>query len=151
MNASIPLDRRRCSLHLMQKADSGRSKDIKATVRRQNYPRIIACAVYRSFLWITKRSDTFQRAMDVILSTVKWKYALLYLDNFAMFSRTPEERIKHTGTILRLVEDIGVALKLTKCALFKHGIDYLRYFLRPGRPEVVIIIQTHSGNLRYRP
>lgn len=54
----------------------------------------------------------FQRFMDFILSTVKWKYVFDYLDEIVIFSRTPEEHIKHTRMFLRLLKDADVALNL---------------------------------------
>lgn len=33
---------------------------------------------------------TFQRGMDVLQTTVKWKLALVYLDDVLIFSRTPD-------------------------------------------------------------
>lgn len=55
---------------------------------------------------------TFQGVMDVIVSAVKWQYAVVYLDDFVIISSTPEVRIKRTEMVLRLLKDVVVALKL---------------------------------------
>jgi Reverse transcriptase (RNA-dependent DNA polymerase) len=37
---------------------------------------------------------TFQRGMDVILSTVKWKFCLVYLDDIIIYSPSHEQHLK---------------------------------------------------------
>lgn len=46
---------------------------------------------------------TFLRAMDVILSSGKWQFALVYLDDMVLFSRIPDEHIDHVQQILTLL------------------------------------------------
>lgn len=79
---------------------------------------------------------TFQRTMDVILSTVKWQFALVYLDDIVVFSRTPVEHIDHVRHVLTLLHDDGVILKLKKCRFFTDTIDYLSHVIRPRRSEI---------------
>lgn len=63
---------------------------------------------------------TFQRNMGIILSSVMWQFALIYLNDIAVFSKTPEDHIEHTGKVLTLLRDFGVTLKLNKCAFFTN-------------------------------
>lgn len=42
---------------------------------------------------IENTPNTFQRAMDVIITPVKWQIALTYLDDIVKFSRMPEEHV----------------------------------------------------------
>lgn len=37
----------------------------------------------------------FERAMDVILASVKWQHAVVYTDVINNFSETPEEHLNH--------------------------------------------------------
>lgn len=55
------------------------------------------------------------KSLKVILSTVKLKYALEYLDNIVLISMTLSGHMKHSKSVLRLVKGTGVALRLEKC------------------------------------
>ncbi len=41
--------------------------------------------------------STFRRAIDMILATVKWQFAIVYLDDIIIFSRTSEEHTFNTS------------------------------------------------------
>ena len=79
---------------------------------------------------------TFQRAVDIVLSRVKWQYALVYLDDVIVYSKTLREHFSHMRTILSLLQDAGVSLKLPKCHFFQASVDYLGHVIRPGKLEV---------------
>jgi len=57
---------------------------------------------------------TFQRALDIILSGVKWQSCLIYLDDVIVYSKTDEEHIGHVDHVLRLLREAGVTLRLPK-------------------------------------
>jgi hypothetical protein len=48
---------------------------------------------------------TFQRAVDVILSTVRFQCALSYLDDIFVYSATFEQHMKDVAVVLRLLQD----------------------------------------------
>lgn len=56
--------------------------------------------------------DTFQRTTDVILFTLKWQFALDYLDDVVVLLRAPEEHIFHVQHVLTLLNTAGATLKL---------------------------------------
>lgn len=58
---------------------------------------------------------TFQRAMDIMLYSVKWWVALVYLDDIVIFPNSPFDHIDHVRQVLTLLSDAGVTLKLKKC------------------------------------
>lgn len=87
---------------------------------------------------------TFQQAMHVILSTVKYQFALVYLDVIVIFSRTPDEHILPIHTILNLIRDSGVTLKLKKIHFFTETIDYFGKVIRPRRLEIA----SHTDEIR---
>lgn len=62
---------------------------------------------------------TFNRVVDVILSAVRWKFALVYLDDIVIFSRTPEEHLNHLRHVLRLLKTAGVTLNLKSANYFQ--------------------------------
>lgn len=47
---------------------------------------------------------TFQRAIDVILSTARWHYAFLYLYYIVVLSHYPQRHIEHVRSVLALEE-----------------------------------------------
>ena len=79
---------------------------------------------------------TFQRDVDIILSRVRWQYALVYLDDVIVYSKTLEEHFTHMRTILGMLKDAGVSLKLPKCHFFQSSVDYLGHVIRLGKLEV---------------
>jgi Reverse transcriptase (RNA-dependent DNA polymerase) len=50
---------------------------------------------------------TFQRAMDIILSEVRWESIIFYLDDIIIFSRTFEDHIRHLGIVLSKLSAAG--------------------------------------------
>lgn len=80
---------------------------------------------------------TFQRTMDFILSTVKWRFALVYFDDIAVFSKSPEEYIEHVRHVFTLLSDAAITLKLKKRCFFTDTIDYLGgLIIRPRQLEI---------------
>lgn len=61
--------------------------------------------------------------MDVILSTVKWKYAMNYLEDIDAFYNALESNIKRSRSGLRFLTDDCVMLESRNCALFNNNID----------------------------
>ena len=79
---------------------------------------------------------TFQRALDIILSGVRWKLCLIYLHDFVVFPRTMENHLRHVDEILTLLRNAGVTLKLKKCAFFQPRVGYLGNFITPEKLSV---------------
>lgn len=65
----------------------------------------------------------FQRAMDVIFASVKWKFAHIYLDDVVVFSNSPKEHIAQVHSVLNLLRSACQTLKLRKCFFFHDMID----------------------------
>ena len=60
---------------------------------------------------LTNAPPTFQRTMNNILRKVLGQYALVYLDDVIIFSKTAEEHITHIGDILHRIQKAGFKLK----------------------------------------
>jgi len=52
---------------------------------------------------LTNAPATFQRALDIILSEVKWQSCLIYLDDVIVYSKTEKEHVGHDDRVLRLL------------------------------------------------
>ena len=51
-------------------------------------------------------------------------YALIYLDDVIVYSKTEEEHLVHLCTILERFMEHGLKLKLSKCNFFRTEINY---------------------------
>ena len=81
---------------------------------------------------------TFQRALDIILSGVRWQKCLIYLDDVIVFSKNAETHLQHVDEVLRLLRRTGVTLKLRKCSFFQPKVDYLGHVITRGKLSVAV-------------
>ena len=79
---------------------------------------------------------TFQRALEIILSCVRSEICLMYLDDVIVFSKDQETHLEHLDTVLSLLRNAGVSLKLNKCFFFRSKLEYLRHFILPSKLSV---------------
>jgi len=71
------------------------------------------CGIYHWFsmpLGLTNAPATFQRALDIILSGLKWQICLVYLHDVIIFSANAEQHVKDAETVLRHLREAGVTL-----------------------------------------
>jgi hypothetical protein len=76
---------------------------------------------------------TFQRAIDIILSEVKWKTCLVYLVDVIVFYFPRQAHLEHVNEALTLLGNSELSFRLKKCHLFSDTVDYLGHVIRPGR------------------
>jgi hypothetical protein len=62
---------------------------------------------------------TFRRALDVLLSRVLWKSAIVYFHDIIIFSSTVKDHIRDFDEVPSILKDTCVRLNLRKCAFFK--------------------------------
>ncbi|KAG8727329.1 hypothetical protein FRC10_006224, partial [Ceratobasidium sp. 414] len=67
----------------------------------------------------------FQRVMQDILSPFLWIFALVYIDDIVVFSKTFDEHCKHLDTIFAAIADSGLTLSPSKCHLGYHSLMLL--------------------------
>ena len=79
---------------------------------------------------------TFQRAIDLNLAGVKWKYVLVYLEDIIVYSADAESHPSHLEKVFTWLGESGVTLKAKKCHLFSNEVEYLGHVIRPGRISV---------------
>jgi len=85
---------------------------------------------------LTNAPATFQRALDIIVSGLKWQICLIYLDDVFIFSANAEQHVKDVDTVLHRLRDAGVTLNLKKCTGFSDEVEYIGHIVRPGRLHV---------------
>jgi Reverse transcriptase (RNA-dependent DNA polymerase) len=59
---------------------------------------------------------TCQRAIDIVLSSVRFQFALMYLNEIVIYSPTFEQHLEDLSKVLKLLRDAGVFLKRAKCS-----------------------------------
>ena len=68
---------------------------------------------------------TFQCLMQNCLGELNLQYALIYLDDVIVYSRTPEDHLKWLQAVLDRFALNGLKLKPSKCHFFKESLTYL--------------------------
>jgi Reverse transcriptase (RNA-dependent DNA polymerase) len=88
--------------------------------------------------------------MDIIISVIKWKTCLIYLDDVIIFSSSHDMHLKHVKEALNLLGKAGLSLKLKlfKCHFFKEAVDYLGHAIRPGK---LAVAEKNTAALRNAP
>ena len=81
---------------------------------------------------------TFQRALDIILSGVRWQTCLIYLDDVIIFSKDIKSHLGHVDEILTLLGQAGITLDLKKCKFFQPRVDYPGHVITPGKLAVAL-------------
>lgn len=80
---------------------------------------------------------TFQKAMDVILASVKWLFAIENIHDIIIFVKLLRHYYSHREAVLRLLINAGLTLKLKKSHFFRESIDYHKHVMAPGKLQVV--------------
>ena len=69
----------------------------------------------------------FQKLINEVLTDCN--FAMGYLDDIIIFSKTEEEHLEHLETIFNQLCEAGLKLKLQKCSFFKKHIQYLGHLI----------------------
>ena len=70
----------------------------------------------------------FQLLIDNVLQGCS-KFAMGYLDDIKIFSRTEEEHLEHLEKIFRKLREYGLKMKREKCDFFKKHLQYLGHLV----------------------
>lgn len=84
-----------------------------------------------------KDPGTFQRTTKVVVSAVKWKFDLVYLDKIIVFLESLEEHISHVYNVLSLLSDADFILNFKKRHFSAETIDYLGHVIYSRRLGVM--------------
>lgn len=76
----------------------------------------------------------FQRALDIILSLVKWKFIVAYLNNISICPNGSDVQINEMRFGLNFLKNTEITLKLKNCELllFTNCTYYLRKVIKSG-------------------
>ena len=89
---------------------------------------------------------TFQRLMQNCLGELNLTYALIYLDDVIVFSRTEEEHLHHLWVVFARFLEHGLKLKLSKCHFLQDEITFLGHEIsaegmKPGMANLKAIAE----------
>ena len=71
----------------------------------------------------------FQRFMEHCLGDCRDNFAVPYLDDLLIFSKTFEEHLNHMKLVLQQLKKHGIKIKPSKCNLFKREVSCLGRFI----------------------
>lgn len=74
---------------------------------------------------------SFQRVIDIILSSGRFKYAIVYLEDIIVFSKNINEHLDKLETVLSILQSAGLTIKLNNCFFMPEYIEYLGHIVRP--------------------
>ncbi|CAF1520646.1 unnamed protein product, partial [Rotaria sordida] len=81
---------------------------------------------------ITNGPATFQRVINHILGPTRWKYALAYIDDVIIYSKTFEEHLSHINEICTILKNARFRLNPEKCEIARTQTDYLGHNIKNG-------------------
>ena len=65
---------------------------------------------------------SFQRLMGHILRGLEYRFALIYIDDIIIFSKSVDEHLVHFEEVFRRLRDANVKLNPKKCSFFKQRV-----------------------------
>ena len=69
----------------------------------------------------------YQELMTGILKD--FPFAIAYLDNIIIFSKTPKEHLSHIRMVFEELKSANLSMKKSKCSFFSKEIQYLGHIL----------------------
>lgn len=67
----------------------------------------------------------------MVLSCVRYKFAMVYVDDLIVFSKTNDEHMSHMKAFIKLLKDGGLTLKLDKLLFLETLVEYLGHTISP--------------------
>jgi len=72
---------------------------------------------------------TFQRRMNAIFGERIGKFVLVYLDDIMVFSKNPEDHVKHLREVFSILQKYNMKAKLSKCQFNKPELKFLGHII----------------------
>ena len=96
----------------------------------------------------------FSRMISKVLHGIEGKFAMAYLDDILVFSRTFDEHIEHLKDVFTRLKKANLCLNRKKCHFVKKEVEYLGHLIGPNgikpNPEKVRVIQTLEPPINVR-
>ena len=82
-----------------------------------------------SHLVLMNAPNTFQRFMEHCLGDHRDNFAIPYLDDLLIFSKTFEEDLNHIKHVLQRLNKLEIKFEPSKHNFFKREVSYLKRFI----------------------
>lgn len=91
----------------------------------------------------------FQRCVNEVLRGIQYKFAMSYIDDIIVFSKSFDEHLKHLSIVISRLSSFDLTIKLAKCKFAMQEVMYLGHILseqgvRPN-PEKVRVISEYPA------
>ena len=73
--------------------------------------------------------STFQRLMDVVLSSVLWKYAMVYIDDVNIYSESFEQHLEHLNEVFKLIKKANLRINPEKYHFCTNKMQFLGHIV----------------------
>ena len=94
---------------------------------------------------LTNSRASFTRLMSHILRGLEYCFALIYIDDIIIFSKSVEELLAHLEEIFRRLKEANLKLNPKKCCFAKQKVEYLGHVVSTDgvqpNPEKVRVVQ----------
>lgn len=81
---------------------------------------------------LTNAPAVFQRAINDILGSLRFSYALAYLDDILIISNGRKEGLERLENVLKIFRNANLTLNREKCSFLKSTVDYLGSVISNG-------------------
>ena len=94
---------------------------------------------------LSNSGASFQRLMGHVLRGLEFRFALIYIDDIIIFSKSVEEHLFHLEEVFRRLRDANVKLNPKKCSFVKQRVEYLGHVVTPDgispNPDKIKVVQ----------
>ena len=93
---------------------------------------------------LTNAPATFQRYMQKVLNEYLHKFAVVYIDDVLVFSKTFEEHVNHLKLILEKIREHNLRFSIEKCQFLCREVLYLGHYvsengIRPNDEKILAV------------
>ena len=95
---------------------------------------------------LTNAPSVFQELMNHVLKGIRNKYAMAYIDDILIYSRTFEEHVQRISEVFKRLEKANLKLKLKKCEFLKTRVKYLGHVISDKglEPDPEKVVKIHA-------
>ncbi|OIR56975.1 MAG: uncharacterized protein A8A55_2274, partial [Amphiamblys sp. WSBS2006] len=87
----------------------------------------------------------FQKVIDGVLDPVRYKFAIPYIDDIIIYSKTKDEHIQHLKAVAALLKEAGLKINAEKSKFLRSEVEYLGHVIsadgvRPKEKNIAKIL-----------